>query len=67
MFKGVVQFVNDELSHHCKSMFTYNHELYETKPRSHGILHLYPTRMFLLVLKVSYVSITRNGYGNLII
>ena len=25
-------------------MFTYNHELYETETRSHGMLHLYPTR-----------------------
>ena len=38
------KFVNNELPHFFKSMFTYNHELYETETRSHGMLHLYPTR-----------------------
>ena len=37
------KFVNNELSHFFKSMFTYNHELYETETHSHGMLHLYPT------------------------
>ena len=37
------KFVNNELRY-FKSMFTYNHELYETETRSHGMLHLYPTR-----------------------
>ena len=38
------KFVHNELSHFLKSMFTYNHELYEAETRSHGMLHLYPTR-----------------------
>ena len=38
------KFVNNELPYFYKSMFTYNHELHETETRSHGMLHLYPTR-----------------------
>ena len=38
------KFVNNELPYFFKSMFTYNHELYETETRSHGMLHLYLTR-----------------------
>ena len=38
------KFVNNELLYFFKSMFTYNHELYETETHSHGMLHLYPTR-----------------------
>ena len=36
------KFVNNELSHFFKFMFTYNHELYETETSSFGMLHLYP-------------------------
>ena len=38
------KFVNNELPYFFKSMLTYNHELYETETRSHGMLHVYPTR-----------------------
>ena len=38
------KFVNSELPYFLKSMYTYNHELYETETRSHGMFHLYPTR-----------------------
>ena len=38
------KFVNNELPHFFKSMFTYNHELYETETRSYSMLHLYPSR-----------------------
>ena len=37
-------FFKNELPHFFKSMFTYNHELYETDTYSYGMLHLYPTR-----------------------
>ena len=36
------KFINNELPHFFKSMFTYNHELYETETSCHGMLHLYP-------------------------
>ena len=38
------KFVNNELYHFFKSMFTHSHKLYETETHSHGMLHLYPTR-----------------------
>ena len=37
------KFINNGLTHFFKSMFTYNHELYLTETRSHGMLHLYLT------------------------
>ena len=38
------EFVNNELPSFFKSVFTYNFQIYETEIRSHGMLHLYPTR-----------------------
>ena len=38
------EFFNNELPYFFKSIFTYNHELYETETRSHGMLYLYPMR-----------------------
>ena len=42
--KLLYKFVYNELPFFSKSMFTYNHELYEKETHSHGMLHLYLTR-----------------------
>ena len=50
-----LQCVNNEFLNFLESMFTHNHELYETEPCNHGMLHLYP--MCTAVVVKQYVNI----------